>query len=200
MSRIGLFLFVIILTAYEFRQLVEIRAAAKQAELMEKLAMEDPLTGIGSRTAFNAFENELRNRREGHCIFVHFDVNNLKKVNDTYGHAEGDKFIKAAASIIQGCFGKNGHCFRIGGDEFFVILDGEHQKEDFESGLARFTGEQEKYNETGESPVPLFIAYGMAEYDCSEGKPENAEQTADSRMYEKKKEMKAAFAKTASIS
>lgn len=190
MSRIGLFLFVIILTVYEFRQLVEIRAAGKQAELMEKLAMEDPLTGIGSRTAFNTFENELRNRKEGKCIFVQFDVNNLKKVNDNFGHAEGDKFIKAAASIIQNCFGKYGHCYRIGGDEFFVILDGENPKKDFESGLAGFTGEQEKYNETSESPVPLFIAYGMAEYDCSDGRLEKAEQTADSRMYEKKKEMK----------
>ena len=193
MSRIGLFLFIMILSVYEFRKLVNLRVSSRQAELMKKLAMEDPLTGIGSRAAFSAFENSLREKKEGKCIFIHFDVNNLKKVNDNYGHAEGDRFITAAADIINSCFGSSGRCFRVGGDEFFAVLDGKNQMSDYENGIAKFTEEQKIYNETGNSPVPLMIAYGMAEYDLSDGDPEKAEQIADSRMYEKKRQMKASL-------
>ena len=64
---------------------------------------------------------------------------------------------------------------------------------DYENGIAKFTEEQKIYNETGNSPVPLMIAYGMAEYDLSDGDPEKAEQIADSRMYEKKRQMKASL-------
>ena len=190
MSRIGLSLFVIILTLYEFKQLIEMRITSSQAELMEKLAMEDTLTGIGSRAAFNEYENVLRKKDKGKCVFVHFDVNHLKKVNDNYGHAEGDKFIIAAADILKKSFGEKGHCFRVGGDEFFVILDRENCMSDYDEGLKVFLDEQEKYNLAELSPVPLHIAYGMAEYDLADGEPENAERLADSRMYIKKKQMK----------
>ena len=192
MSRIGLALFVIILTYYELQTMIRMHITTAKAELMQKLAMEDVLTGLGSRTAFTEFENSLKKRSKGKCLFIHFDVNNLKKVNDNYGHAEGDKFIRAAADILKDSFGKHGHCFRVGGDEFFVILDGKKCDSDYKTGLVRFDKGQKKYNETGESPVPLHIAYGIAEYDMSDGSPESAERLADSRMYEKKKQMKIA--------
>ncbi|MBQ5336621.1 MAG: diguanylate cyclase, partial [Oscillospiraceae bacterium] len=110
---------------------------------------------------------------------------------DNYGHAEGDRFITAAADIISSSFGSSGRCFRVGGDEFFAVLDGENQMNDYDNGIKKFTEEQEKFNASGSSPVPLMIAFGMAEYDLSDGDPEKAEQIADSRMYEKKKQMKA---------
>ncbi|MBR3023261.1 MAG: GGDEF domain-containing protein [Oscillospiraceae bacterium] len=191
MSRIGLFVFILMISVYEFRKLFDMHVSSRQAELMKKLAMEDPLTGIGSRAAFSALENSLREKKDGKCIFIHFDVNNLKKVNDNYGHAEGDRFITAAADIINSSFGSSGRCFRVGGDEFFAVLDGENQMNDYENGIKKFTEEQDKFNASGSSPVPLMIAFGMAEYDLSDGDPEKAEQIADSRMYEKKKQMKA---------
>ncbi len=191
MSRIGLFVFILMVSFYEFRKLIDMRVSSRQAELMKKLAMEDPLTGIGSRAAFSALENSLREKKDGKCIFIHFDVNDLKKVNDNYGHAEGDRFITAAADIINSSFGSSGRCFRVGGDEFFAVLDGENQMNDYENGIKKFTEEQDKFNASGSSPVPLMIAFGMAEYDLSDGDPEKAEQIADSRMYEKKKQMKA---------
>ena len=78
----------------------------------------------------------------------------------------------------------------MGGDEFFVILDRENCMSDYDEGLKVFLDEQEKYNLAELSPVPLHIAYGMAEYDLADGDPENAERLADSRMYIKKKQMK----------
>ncbi|MBR1593032.1 MAG: GGDEF domain-containing protein [Ruminococcus sp.] len=158
---------------------------------MEKLAMEDALTGIKNRNAFTGCEKKLLEKDSGSCVFVHFDVNRLKKVNDTYGHAEGDKHIKAAANVLKNSFGEYGECFRIGGDEFFVILEGRKCREEYENGLKKFLNLQEDYNNSEKPPVPLEMAYGMAEYDCSMKNPEAAESLADSRMYEKKKLMKA---------
>ena len=189
-TRFGLILFVGILAVYEFRQLVEIRMKGREAEVMHRLAMEDALTGAGSRTAFVAYEKAMLEKNSGICLFLHFDINFLKTVNDTYGHSEGDRHIIAAANVIQKSFGKKGKCFRVGGDEFFVILDGENCKTDYTNGLKKFHELQESYNSMENPPVPLVIAHGIAEYDCSSHNPEAAEQLADSRMYENKKQLK----------
>ncbi len=204
MSRIGLAIFVCVIAYQEFMQFVNVRVTKTQAELMERLAMEDSLTGVGSRTAFHAYEKKLRERKDGQVLFVHFDVNNLKRVNDTYGHAEGDKFIIAAAECIKEGFGMY-HCFRVGGDEFFAVIDpdaeaadrGRNVDELYQCGLKKFLQAQDEYNLTGKSPVPLFIAYGMSTCELDKDDLEQAELLADSRMYEKKREMKGKLAEKA---
>lgn len=189
-TRVGLVVFVVILAIYEFRQLVLVRIKSRETEVMQQLAMNDALTGIYNRTAFTAYENRLHSRDEGLCLFLHFDINYLKRVNDTYGHAEGDRHIIAAAHIIQKCFGEQGHCFRVGGDEFFVVLDGKGCHEDYTFGLEMFHEEIEEYNKNENPPVPLVIAHGMAEYDCACHNLSEAEKLADSRMYKDKKRLK----------
>ena len=188
-TRIGLVIFSVIFTVYEFKQLVDAHIKSRQTEMMRRLAMEDTLTGIYNRTAFTFFEKELLERQKGKCLFIHLDVNFLKKVNDTYGHAEGDRHIIAAARIIKESFGQNGRCFRVGGDEFFVILDCKDLQEEYARGLGKFGELIAEYNKE-EHPVPLSIAHGFAEYDCAAQNPEDAERLADSRMYENKKQMK----------
>lgn len=191
-TRVGLVVFVGILAVYECKQLVSVRIRSGEAEVMQRLAMQDPLTGLFSRTAFVACEENLRARQEGLCLFIHFDVNDLKKVNDTYGHAEGDKHIIAAAHILQESF--PGRCFRMGGDEFFVVLDGTDCREQYASGIEGFRERIASYNETEKPPVPLVIAHGMAEYDYATHNPEEAERLADSRMYVEKRKLKQARA------
>ncbi|WP_044974727.1 diguanylate cyclase [Ruminococcus sp. HUN007] len=56
--------------------------------------------------------------------------------------------------------------------------------------MIRLIRKQQKFNTSGNAPVPLRIAYGMAEYDPDDSDPESAEQLADKRMYERKKQMK----------
>lgn len=190
-TRIGLVLFVIILTIYEFKQFVTGRMKLRETEVMQRLAMEDILTGLHNRTAFNYHEKELLARQEGKCLFIHLDVNFLKKVNDTYGHAEGDRHIIATANVINDSFGRHGRCYRVGGDEFFVIIEGNDCQENYEKTLPKFKALQSEYNEKENPPVPLCIAHGTAEYDCASCNPEEAEKLADSRMYEDKKSIKA---------
>jgi len=189
-SRLGLLVFILILVYYEMKRLVDIQVLSSRAELMHKLATEDSLTGIKNRTGFNEYEQEIMKRRKGKCLFVHFDVNRLKKVNDTFGHAEGDRHIIAAANVISESFGEYGECFRVGGDEFFVILDAKNCDDIYPKCIEKCIAMQKNYNETEKPPVELQLAYGMAEYIYSDGSPEKAEQLADSRMYEKKRQMK----------
>ncbi len=67
------------------------------------------------------FKRKIENIRSHACVLF-FDVNNFKIINDTFGHAEGDICLANVASIILSVYGKYGQCYRIGGDEFCVIL------------------------------------------------------------------------------
>ncbi len=189
---VGLLVFALILAEYEYRRIIEMQVRSSKAEIMQTLAMEDSLTGLGSRAAFVAHEKEIQASNSGKCIFVHFDVNNLKKVNDVYGHAEGDRHLIATANVLKESFGKYGKVYRVGGDEFFAILDEDTCQPDYSAALSLLKRVQDKYNTEEEPPVQLAIAYGMAEYDYSEQNPETAERLADSRMYEEKRRMKSA--------
>lgn len=191
LTEMGLFIFSAVLAVYEYRRVIEMQVRSSQAELMQTLAMEDALTKLGSRAAFVALEKSLMERTEGVCLFVHFDVNNLKRVNDVYGHAEGDRHLIGAANVLRESFGDCGKLFRVGGDEFFAVLDTATCQTDYPGCVECLEAVQAAYNEREKPPVPLEIAYGMAEYECTGQSPETAERLADSRMYEKKREMKA---------
>jgi diguanylate cyclase (GGDEF)-like protein len=145
-----------------------------------------------NRTAFTAYEKLMMERITGQCMFIHFDVNCLKKVNDTYGHAAGDRHIIAAANVIQKSFGGKGKCFRVGGDEFFAVLDTDSFNEDYESGLEQFRKLQEEYNASEEPPVKLSIAHGAAVYSYALRNTDAVIKVADGLMYEDKQRMKAA--------
>ena len=192
-SRIGLLIFICVLSMYELGQLIEISRKSYESEYMKRLAHEDGLTMLGNRLAFTECERELAMRTEGLFLIVEFDINFLKKVNDSYGHTEGDRIIKAGANAIRETFGKYGRIFRTGGDEFIAVIEGqsfEQLSRDYESTKLRFAEMIDRFNREEEPPVPLSIAYGMAEYDCSTGNPEAQERLADERMYEHKKKIK----------
>lgn len=91
-----------------------------QAEIYERLAFTDALSGIENRNAF------LRDQRlygdEAHLGYVVLDINGLKQINDLSGHTAGDVVIQAAARAISGSFAHIGTCYRIGGDEFAVMV------------------------------------------------------------------------------
>ena len=188
---LGMLVFSVILAEYEYKRIINMQVAATKTEIMQTLAMEDTLTKLGSRAAFVALEKEIAAQSEGRCMFVHFDVNNLKRVNDVYGHAEGDRHLIAAADALTKAFGDIGKIFRVGGDEFFAVLSGDADAADYQIGINKLTEAEKNYNSSQKPPVDLEIAYGMAEYDYSEQNPETAERLADSRMYEKKHLMKA---------
>lgn len=78
----------------------------------------DGLTGLLNQSSYL---NRTRSLNSDY-IFITFDLDNFKLVNDTYGHLTGDRCLKATAESIMKAYAADGLCYRIGGDEFFVLL------------------------------------------------------------------------------
>jgi diguanylate cyclase (GGDEF)-like protein len=163
--------------------------AGKKAAIYQELAMTDLLTGCYNR---NAYRNDTENWEHlKDVLLVTCDLNNLKQCNDTLGHAYGDLYITDSASMLKKIFSNHGNVYRIGGDEFVIIIPNRH-KCNISVLLAELTEEQRIYNLN--SPVlKIQIARGYSEFDETTDKNiEDIRIRADERMYEHKKELKSA--------
>ena len=189
-TRIGLLIFVFLLGFHEVRESIHVSNKSLDADEKNRLAHIDGLTGLLNRLAFSEKENEIARMKNGQCVFVELDVNNLKKVNDNYGHTEGDKHIIGAANAINKSFGQYGSIYRVGGDEFVAIIEGYEAEAKASAAAEELVDCYNKYNEKHNPPVALEIAYGFALYDYDMGDPEQAERVADDRMYECKRNLK----------
>jgi len=93
---------------------------------LERLSQQDALTSILNRRAFDerfAYEVERAFRQNYSLMLAFIDIDNFKKYNDEFGHQAGDKVLMALAEILRDCTrGSVDLCFRIGGDEFAVLL------------------------------------------------------------------------------
>ena len=83
--------------------------------------MKDILTGLYSRNAYDEWERD--NQHPDKTAIVMLDLNNLKKCNDRYGHEAGDTYLKKASEMITNAFSQENTVYRIGGDEFSVIIE-----------------------------------------------------------------------------
>ncbi len=162
-------------------------------EYQHRLAYRDALTGLRNLTSFNAwiknFSQEAgENPREFGIVFL--DLNFLKETNDKFGHEIGNRVIVAAARTISYVF-KRSPVFRIGGDEFVVILQGHDLEDHVELIEQMHEKAKEEYIALGDSLVPVSIACGVALY--GEHGDEHFNEVlnrADAKMYENKKAMK----------
>jgi len=158
------------------------------------IALNDALTGVRNKTAFNSMEDELNKEIEnGTAEFgvLMIDLNSLKKVNDNYGHDKGDIYIKKSRTFICDIFAHS-PVFRIGGDEFVVILK-DRDLENADELLQKFNDEMQRM-QTDPSLKEwerVWAAVGMAVYDSSNDTDvPGVLSRADREMYERKREMK----------
>lgn len=152
------------------------------------LAYTDALTGMKNRTAFNEMLIDCEGQPALGCVVA--DVNNLKACNDRYGHKEGDRIIIDAAECISRAFEGIGTSYRIGGDEFCVLLSA-CSKNDILEALARADACIEEKNQ--QRMMPLSIAFG---YGLRNGMEESVEalfNRSDEMMYDAKRKMKNEF-------
>ncbi len=194
--RHGMLIFSFALAYQAILTSVHVLQRAEYADTVEVIAFTDTLTGISNRAAWSVMEDQvdaaLQDGSVSDALVCQFDVNYLKRANDTYGHEAGDRLLKRAAETIARSFGIEGSCYRTGGDEFTAILAGENLDERLEECKQLFDLSIAEQNETGEGEVPLSIALGYAR--TSEVEPHNvqtAQNTADERMYKNKRAMKA---------
>lgn len=119
-----LFVFLSLYLLIKFKK--EKKRLQKRIEYLEKERVCDFLTGLSTRGVFvDEVEKILANGGDGTLLI--FDINGLKKVNDTLGHPEGDNLIKLFAEKLSKAF-KGYPVGRLGGDEFVVFLNGEHSE------------------------------------------------------------------------
>ena len=173
----------------------KLRRAKKQVAAMDELAHKDSLTGIKNKAAYDeatsTLDKKISDGNANFCI-VMVDVNFLKKINDTYGHEHGNSYLINASKLICTVFGEE-HVYRIGGDEFVVVIEGE------EVSLCKYFVEQFKaeqarknFNKRLEPWEKISAAVGIAFYEA--GNDQSADEVfkrADKLMYENKLAMKA---------
>ena len=155
----------------------------------KKKIYTDPLTGVKSKQAYiedvEKLNAKIRRGQADNLGVAVFDVNDLKAVNDTMGHDTGDIYIYSASMLISEFF-ENSPVYRIGGDEFAVILEGEDFKNRAEL-LAAFDHQSEDNQRSGK----VVVASGMAVFQKgSDRKFRDAFERADRQMYLRKSELK----------
>jgi len=146
--------------SYEILRM-NISAAVKGASLLEKietLSITDELTGLFNRRGFFQYVHSrilyLQRAREMVPIVLAMDMDGLKFVNDTYGHAEGDVAISTYAKLLKQVFREEDIIGRLGGDEFavFSLIKSEDNIEKLEG---RFRAKIEEYNAQGHHPYRI---------------------------------------------
>ena len=141
----------------------------------------DKLTGILNQGTYLRNVKELKEQQS----IIIMDVDNFKYVNDHYGHQYGDKCLIAIAHTIRSIFEKHGQCYRIGGDEFAVVLKRCHNVERL---IVRF--EKALANKFRNTPYQLSASIGYATYEENDS-AEAVIQRADFNMYTIKNRKKA---------
>lgn len=164
------------------------RQLKQRIDYINNLAYMDKLTDTKNNTAYlleiSGIEEEMQNREAEFTVFV-IDVNGLKFINDTYGHSYGNELLIAVSQVAAEVFGHE-NVYRIGGDEFVVILRSAADdrcaelEEAFEEGLKSYSGD-----------VSPSAAMGWAAYrKDSDSNYSKVFERADERMYAKKMQMK----------
>ena len=184
--RITLFLLMAAMLCKGIAYLVSAERQVLEAQIYQKMAYTDALTGLANRLAFEQQLRALQEQPQPQILtIVILDINGLKHVNDTYGHHAGDDLIQCAARCIQEHFGAAGSCYRIGGDEFVVLLTDfpeqslPHRLEAFQQTVAA----ADPGNPEGLS-IAVGYASGLTE---GEGFAKRLFEQADENMYRHKK-------------
>jgi diguanylate cyclase (GGDEF)-like protein len=161
--------------------------SSAQYETMRHLADRDPLTKLLNRRAFVRHLDEAarRGRETGQPLsLVYCDLDGFKAVNDTRGHADGDRLLRSFSEVLLGAVRHDDAVFRMGGDEFALLLERcprERALQVVERVLDRLRAEH------GAGDLPIGASFGVAVADCSE--PVDSDELlrrADDAMYDAK--------------
>jgi diguanylate cyclase (GGDEF)-like protein len=188
-TRIGVLILISYMLFNYAREYVNRSKEYTEARLMAKLAYEDVMTGLYNRTAYvedtAGYEKELYLAPNNlNLIYIIFDLNNLKIMNDFHGHGVGDHYIVTTGKIIKKAFENIGKCYRIGGDEFAVIIK-DKSLDDCQNSIKELKILISKENEIAD--LDYSLAYGYAVFEA--GKYTSLKELidrADKNMYENK--------------
>lgn len=167
-----------------------------KVEDLNKQVFVDALTQIRNKRGYDSYIQQLQSFIDRGGIVEMaigvFDCDNLKKINDRYGHYMGDAYLRASSSLMCNVF-KHSPVFRTGGDEFVVVLRGSDY-EARDSLIRQFEEEQNRISASAENEwEKVSVSYGVAVYDqLMDISLKSLASRADQLMYENKRKRKEA--------
>ena len=160
----------------------------KRAEEAHARSLVDELTGLYNRRGFFSLaEHQFKLTKRSHKSMVLFfgDLDELKSINDTLGHFEGDQALIDTANLLRKTFREADIMARIGGDEFVVLIT---EPTDTKLILRRLHQNLERHNTNGGRPYRIELSIGIAHYNpLFPSSIEELVRQADSSMYEDKR-------------
>ncbi|HEX2057302.1 MAG TPA: sensor domain-containing diguanylate cyclase [Actinomycetota bacterium] len=143
------------------------RALREQEQQAQEAALRDELTGLHNRRGLLHVMDTLTKlavRAERLLSLVYIDVDHMKSINDTHGHAEGDRALVDFARILAANLRESDFIARLGGDEFCVVLSGGDEGQD-RAAIARIERAVAEHNAAGARPYELSFSVGVAHLD-----------------------------------
>lgn len=157
-----------------------------QQHELENLANTDALTGLFNKRYFEKMM-EIRDEKKKPYALFYMDLDLFKPVNDTYGHEMGDKVLKEVAKRLLKCIRSNDYAFRIGGDEFMLILNGNLDAQICKKRIERIKKLIGEPYEFDGHTIKIGISCGSAVYPDDADCAADIQKIADKRMYADKK-------------
>lgn len=169
-----------------------IRDITKQKVLISKLneaTYKDFLTGLYNRRYYNKIANKLfkRSREEGESLsLILLDIDNFKRINDTFGHLEGDRVLKKLSRVINRWMERDDLAFRMGGEEFLIVLP--KRGVDRAQALARKIKEELRKDPCilKGKPMEFTFSAGVAQIGTEDEDIEETFRRVDAKLYEGK--------------
>lgn len=174
---------------------VQVEVMKEQVSAMDEIAYKDALTGVRNKAAYDEYTARLAGeiyRGEAAFGIVMIDLNYLKRVNDTYGHEQGNVYLKQCCEMVCTIF-DHSPVFRVGGDEFVAILENSDLANRYPL-IARFKAEMRERAENSllQPWEKVSAAVGLAVYEPGRDRSvDDVFKRADQEMYADKQSMKA---------
>lgn len=187
-GRLGFLTYFIVLGIYSTQESALLIKLGQKANTYQHLAYTDQMTRLSNRTAFEQAFTALSCQPEDVGI-IDLDLNNLKRTNDSQGHNEGDKYITLAAQCIHEVFHLIGKTYRVGGDEFVVLIENA-SSHNIDLYLSRLDRVVAAYSHHIHADY-MEIAHGYAIFDANLDRGlKDTYNRADKNMYSNKKDKK----------
>lgn len=159
----------------------------KQSQMLEQIATTDELTGIGNRRALAEKMREVTQRLTRdpaqRCTLAVLDIDHFKRINDEFGHAEGDSVLQRFAALIAERIRATDSFFRFGGEEFVLVLDTVDAND--ARGFVELLSREVEKAEWPQKALRVTVSVGIAQY-ASEDSPSVWLQRADAALYQAK--------------
>jgi diguanylate cyclase (GGDEF)-like protein/PAS domain S-box-containing protein len=161
---------------------LDITSRKEYEEKIKYLSFHDKLTGLYNRAYFEEEIEKMDHTRNLPLSIIMGDVNNLKTINDTFGHQHGDQLLVRIAEVLKSCFRRSDVISRWGGDEFSAILPYTTR----ERGIEIINRVKKECQRRSTLTLPLSISFGIATKEKGSENINSIVSEAESKMYHHK--------------